>query len=187
MQASSTSLTSGLDRSVLPAADSDTPNWYALYTCARHEKQVAVQLERRRFEFYLPTYCSVRRWKDRQVELDLPLFPSYVFVNIALRDRLRVLNIPGAVRFVSSRGMPAALAKDDLDRLRSGLTCGVHPEPHPYLITGRRVRVVRGPLSGMDGVLLRRKDRFRLVLSIQLIMRSVAVEVDTCDVQPLPS
>lgn len=187
MQTSSSPLTPVVHRGVLPAADGDTPNWYALYTCARHEKQVAVQLERQHFEFYLPMYASVRRWKDRRVELDLPLFPSYVFVRLALRDRVRVLSLPGAVRFVASRGIPAPLPKDDMDRLRSGLNCGVHAEPHPYLTAGRRVRVVRGPLSGTEGILLRRKDRFRLVLSIDLIMRSVVVEVDTCDVQPLPS
>ncbi len=171
---------------ICPSAH-DIPSWYALYTCARHEKQVALQLERQHFEFYLPTYASVRRWKDRRVTLDLPLFPSYIFVHIALRDRLRVLGIPGTVRFVASRGIPAPLAKDEMDRLRTGLICGIHAEPHPYLVAGRRVRVVRGPLSGMEGILLRRKDRFRLVLSIDLIMRSVAVEIDTCDVQPLTS
>src|SRR5919108_304989 len=107
MQTSSSCLTPVVHRSVLSASDGATPSWYALYTCARHEKQVALQLERQHFEFYLPTYSSVRRWKDRRVTLDLPLFPSYVFVHIALLERVRVLKTPGAVRFVSSRGLPA--------------------------------------------------------------------------------
>jgi transcription antitermination factor NusG len=161
------------------------PQWYALYTCSRHEKQVAVQLEQRGVELFLPLYASLRRWKDRRVQLDLPLFPGYVFVHIDLRDRVRVLEVPGTVRFVSFHGLPSALAKEDVEQLRSGLSLGIRAEPHPYLTVGRHVRVTRGPLVGMQGILLRRKDRFRLVLSIDLIMRSIAAEVDACDVEPI--
>jgi transcription antitermination factor NusG len=173
--------TSGAELSIETAP---SEQWYALYTCSRHEKQVAAQLEQRGLEFFLPLYASVRRWKDRRVELDLPLFPGYVFVHIPLRERVRVLQVPGAVHFVAFQGTPSALAAEDVERLRNGLRSGVRAEPHPYLTIGRRVRVVRGPLTGMQGILLRRKERFRLVLSIELIMRSVAVEVDACDVEP---
>lgn len=161
------------------------PHWYALYTRSRHERQVVSQLERKHIEFFLPLYESQRRWKDRRVQLLMPLFPGYVFVHMALRDRLQVLTISGAVRFVAFDGRPAPLSERDVEALRQGLRQGVRVEPHPYLKIGRRVRVRSGPLAGTEGILKRKKDRFRLVLSLDLIMRSVAVEVDAADVEPI--
>jgi len=159
-------------------------NWYALYTCARHEKQVARQIEQRHISCFLPVYRSVRRWKDRRKELELALFPGYVFVHIALRDRLQVLQMASAVRFVSFNGHPVPLPEADMEALMNGLRRGAHAEPHPYLTAGRRVRVRFGPLSGAEGILVRRKDKFRVVLSLDLIMRAVAVEVDEADIEP---
>lgn len=169
---------------VLQCESQSEVNWYVLYTCPRHEKRIAEEMERRRISCFLPLYRSVRRWKDRRKELELALFPSYVFVQIALRDKLRVLELPGVVHFVTFAGRPAALPDREIESLRNGLAGGMHP--HPYLKIGRRVRVRSGPLSGAQGILVRRKDKFRLVLSIDLIMRSVAVEVDESDVEPLP-
>jgi len=159
-------------------------NWYALYTCPRHEKRVAQQIEQHRIACFLPIYRSVRRWKDRRKELELALFPGYVFVRIALPDRLRVLQLVGAVRFVSFNGHPVPLPNGEMESLMSGLSSGVRAEPHPYLQVGRRVRVRSGPLAGAQGILVRRKDKFRVVLSLDLIMRSVAVEVDESDIEP---
>jgi transcription antitermination factor NusG len=159
-------------------------HWYAAHVCSRHEKQVARQLEERRVSCFLPVYRSVRRWKDRRKELDLVLFPGYVFVHLDLKDRLRVLQVPSVVRFVSFNGHPAPLPDSEIEALNSGLAGGVRAEPHPYLKVGRRVRVKYGPLAGAQGILVRRKDKFRVVLSIDLIMRSVAVEVDEADVEP---
>ncbi len=127
----------------------------------------------------------MRRWKDRRKELDLPLFPGYIFVRIALKDRLQVLKVPGVIQFVSFSGKPAPLPESDIESLRNGLVGGYHAEPHPYLKVGKRVRVRNGPFSGMEGILTRRKDKFRVVLSIELIQRSVAVEVDESEVEPL--
>jgi transcription antitermination factor NusG len=159
------------------------PNqWYAVYTCSRHEKCVAEQMERRAIECLLPTYRSVRRWKDRRKELALPLFPGYVFVNLSLQDRIKVLEIPGVVQFVSFSGRPAAMPESEMESLRNSLAHNAEMIPHPYLRTGSRVRVRSGPLAGLEGILARRKDSYRLVLSIDLIMRSVAVEVDEADV-----
>jgi transcription antitermination factor NusG len=158
-------------------------HWYALYTRSRHEKQVALQLQQRDLEFFLPLYESVRRWKDRRVKLELPLFPGYIFVHTCFQHRIAVLNLPGAVRFVAFNGCPATLSEADLLRLRNGLDHGLSAQPHPYLKVGRCVRVFNGPLSGMEGILVRRKDRCRLVISIDLIMRSIAIEVDAADVQ----
>ena len=165
-------------------AEAERQRWYAAYTCVRHEKRVAEQLQEGSVQCFLPVYHSVRRWKDRRKELDLPLFPGYVFVRIELRDRLRVLQLPGVVRFVSFGGQPAPLCDSDIEALSNGLTTGILAEPHPYLKIGRRVRVHSGPMAGLEGILIRKNDRFRLELSIDLIMRSICVEVDEADVEP---
>lgn len=159
--------------------------WYALYTRPRHEKQVTAQLERKRVECFLPLYDAVRRWKDRRARVQLPLFPGYVFVRVPLPDRIQILNLPGAVRFVSFNGRPAPLQGNEIEALRRGLTHRLRADPCPYLRVGRRVRVKSGPLAGAEGILMRKKERFRLVLSVDLIMRSVALEVDSADVEPL--
>ena len=122
---------------------------------------------------------------DRRKELELPLFPGYVFVHIALRDRLQVLQLPGVAHFVSFHGKPAPLPTVEIEALRNGLVRNTLAEPHPYLRVGRRVRIHSGPMAGMQGVLVRRKDKFRVVLSIHLIQRSVAVEVDEAEIEPI--
>jgi transcription antitermination factor NusG len=161
-------------------------NWYALYTCPRHEKCVAQQIEQRSISCFLPLYRSVRRWKDRRKELELALFPGYVFVRLALKDRLRVLQLPSVVHLVSFNGQPAVLPEAEIDQLRERLARG-GVEPHPYLRVGRRVRVCGGPMQGLEGIIVRRKERCRVVFSLDLIMRSVAVEVDEGDVEPVAS
>lgn len=158
-------------------------NWYALYTCPRHEKSVAKQIERRSFACFLPLYRSVRRWKDRRKELELALFPGYVFVHMALENRLQVLDLPGVVRLVSFNGQPATVPAEDIEILRSRFSGANTIEPHPYLRAGRRVRVRCGAMQGLEGIIVRRKDRCRIVFSIDLIERSVAVEVDEADLE----
>src|SRR2546422_7581670 len=118
--------------------------WYAAYTCANHEKHVAAELGAREVEHFLPLYSSVRRWRDRRVTLDLPLFPGYVFVRLALRDRLSVVQIPSVVRLVGFNGLPAALPDRDMEIMRSGLSQSL-AEPHPFLAVGRRIRITVGP------------------------------------------
>jgi transcription termination/antitermination protein NusG len=158
--------------------------WYAVYTCARHEKRVAEQMERRQLHGFVPVYRATHRWKDRRKEVVLALFPSYVFVHLPLQDRLRVLEIPGVVNLVGSRGKPTPLADQEIEPFRRALGCSVQMEPHPYLQTGHKVRLRRGPMVGHEGVLLRRKEGLRLIVSIEILMRSVAVEVDEMDVEP---
>lgn len=162
------------------------PCWYAVYTCANHEKRVVEQLGVREVEHFLPLYSSVRRWKDRRVVLDLPLFPGYLFVRMALQSCLKVQTIPGVVRLVGFDGAPAPLPDGEIEALKISLGKSVRAEPHPYMAVGRRVRVKRGPLVGMDGVLIRRKGGLRLVISVELIHRSVAIDVDVEDVEPVP-
>jgi len=163
----------------------DQLEWYAVYTNVRHEKRVKDYLGGRMVECYLPSYRSVRRWQDRRKEVELPLFPGYIFVRFAYRSRLQVLTAPGVVHIVSFDGKPMPVREDEIEAVRRGLSRDARFEPHPYLKIGSRVRVRSGPLSGIEGILLRRKDGFRLVLSIELIMRSVATEVDEADVEPL--
>ncbi len=165
-------------------AEGQILRWYAAYTYPRHEKQVSAQIGGRSVESFLPLYRSARRWKDRRKEIDLPLFPGYVFVHMALAERLKVLTVPGIVHIVSSRGQPAPLDETEIEGLRHRRLAGVCLEPHPYLSVGERVRVCSGPVAGLEGILVRRKDKFRVVLSIEMIMRSVAVEVDEADIEP---
>jgi transcription antitermination factor NusG len=160
------------------------PRWYAAYTKANHEKRVREQLEHRSIESFLPLYESVRRWKDRRVRLAMPLFPGYIFVRLAFRDRISVLQVPGVAKLVGFNGTPAALPEDEIEALRKGLRCGVRAEPHPYLIVGKRVRVKSGPLAGLTGILMRKKNRARFIISVDLIMRSVAIEVEALELEP---
>lgn len=159
--------------------------WYVVSTNARHEKHVAKHLDMRNMEHFLPLYESRRRWKDRFVSLEMPLFPGYVFVHLALRDRLKVLQVPGVVRLVGFSGNPTPLPEDEIKALRNGLNSGVRAEPHPYLTVGRKVRVKGGPLEGLEGILLKRKNQSRLVISMQLILRSVVAEVEERNLEPV--
>ena len=165
------------------ATDPGGANWYALYTAPRHEKRVADQINQQGGTCFLPLYRSVRRWKDRRKELAMVLFPGYVFVQMELRNRLRVLHLPGAVRIVTFNGQPAVLPEVEIENLRTRLSSSGTVEPHPYLSAGRQVRVRSGPLQGLEGIIVRTKEHCRIVLSIHLIMRSVAVEVDEGDVE----
>lgn len=159
--------------------------WYAAYTSANHEKKAAAEISRRGMECFLPVYRAVRRWSDRRVELELPFFPSYVFVRMEMRDRLNVLQVPGVAWLVGFGGTPAALPGEDIEALRARVHGQLHAEPHPFLTAGRRVRLKCGPLAGLQGILVRRKGKFRLVVSIELIQRALAVDVDATDVEPL--
>jgi transcription antitermination factor NusG len=159
------------------------PRWYAAYTSANHEKRAALQLAQRSVEHFLPQYESVRRWKDRRMRLQMPLFPGYIFVRLPLRDRLQVLQVPGVARLVGFNGLPCALPDSEIEAMRTCLERKAYLEPHPYVQVGRRVRVKCGPLAGLEGIVVRKKNRVRFVISLDLIQRSVAVEVEAGDVE----
>jgi transcription antitermination factor NusG len=161
-----------------------TGNWYALYTNARHEKVVARQLEERCIETFLPLYRTWHRWKDRRKQVELPLLPSYVFIRMQEEHKPRVLKVSGAISVVSFNGKMAALPEREIDALRNALESQIYAEPCPYLKIGRKVRVVRGPMAGAEGILSRKKDKCRVVISVDVLMRSVAVELDDCDLEP---
>ncbi len=155
--------------------------WYALQTRSRHEKVVHQQLEQKAIESFLPLYRSIRRWKDRRKELALPLFPGYVFVRVALTDRREAVKTHGVARMVSFGGLPASLPEKEIEAIRHFLSQKVRLDPHPYLQVGQRARIRSGPFQGLEGILLRKKNSLRFVISLDLIFRSVAVEVDAED------
>jgi transcription antitermination factor NusG len=159
-------------------------HWYAVYTCANQEKRVAERLNALGVEHYLPLYSSARRWKDRRVRLQLALFPSYLFVYLLLSNRLTVLQIPGVVNLVGFKGVHIPIPDGEIAKVRELLLHGYVAEPHRYLAVGRRVRVVNGPLQGVEGVVLNRKNRQRFVISFEAIQRSISVEVAGFDLEP---
>lgn len=163
-------------------------NWFAVYTAPRHEKRVAQHLSQREIEFYLPLYRSVRKWSDgSKVTLDLPLFPSYLFVHIRRSERVSVLKVPGALAVVGGTGrQPVPLPDETIDALRTGLHLR-SPEPYPLLTVGKRARICSGALAGMEGVVVRKKNSLRVVLTLEHIMQSIAVEVSAEDLEPLES
>ena len=158
--------------------------WHVLSVYPRHEKQVAQMCGARDVRYLLPLYPSLRRWKDRRKQVDMVLFPGYVFVQIAPRQRGHVLSFPGVARFVAFRGEPAVVPELEIAALSNGMGSGLPLQPHPYLQEGRPVRMRSGPMTGVEGILVRRKDKCRVVLSIELLMRSVAIEVDEADIEP---
>lgn len=162
--------------------DGETP-WYVTCTFPRHEKRVAQQLAEHGIGAFLPLYATARRWKDRRKVIDLPLFPGYVFVQMKVEDRTDILRLPGVVRLICFQGRPARIESSEIANLRYGLIGRGVAQPHPYLKIGRRVRVRSGPMAGLEGILVRKKDLFRVVLSVSLIQRSVSVEVDQVDIE----
>lgn len=159
--------------------------WFALRVKPRHEKTTACALRNRGLEEFLPLCRSRRRWSDRVKELELPLFPGYVFCRFAVQERLPVLTVPGVASVVGFGARPAEIAEAEIARIQATVTSGLPVEPWPFLKVGRPIRIERGPLSGVQGLLVREKDGCRVVLSVDLIRRSIAVEVDRDMVSPL--
>lgn len=171
----------------LAAAGELPTNWFAVYTNSHHEKRVAWCLAERQIEAFLPLYAARHRWRNRCERIvDLPLFPNYVFVRIDPRDRVRVLEVPGVLSFVGFGRTLALLPALEIEALRSCVG-KARIDPHPYLAVGERVRIRAGPMAGIEGVLLRQKNDFRVVLTLDAIMKSVAVEVGADDVELLTS
>jgi transcription antitermination factor NusG len=170
----------------LSAAVESSVSWFAAYTISHHEKRVASLLAGRQIESFLPLYAVLHRWRNRcDRNLELPLFPNYVFVRIAPRERVSILQVPGVLALVGSGRTLAALPDGEIEALRSGVGQR-RIAPHPYLVVGETVRIKAGAMSGWEGVLVRKKNHLRVVLSLDVILRSVAVEVDAADLEPAP-
>jgi transcription antitermination factor NusG len=158
-------------------------SWYALYTRHQHEKAIAQILSAKGLEVFLPLYNATRRWKDRTVHLSLPLFPCYLFLRGMKERRLEVVTTPGIVSILSVNGEPAAIPESEIESVRKAVEWGNRVEPHPFLRCGDRVRVICGPLQGLEGILVRQKNLYRLVLSVEILERSAAVEVEVSSVE----
>jgi transcription antitermination factor NusG len=159
--------------------------WWALYTRYQREKMVAETLTNKRFEVFLPLYASVRRWTDRQKTLFLPIFPGYVFVRGGLDRRLEIVTTPGVQTILFYGEQIAAISETEIHNIRRMIEGPYRVEPHPYLKCGEKVRITRGSLKGIEGVLVRKKNLYRMVLSMDLLHQSVAVEIDAGDVEPV--
>ena len=159
------------------------PAWYALYTRHQHEKTVARVLASKGFETFLPLYAAAHRWKDRTKQISLPLFPCYVFLHGDTRRRADILGTPGVHSLVGSEGRPAPIEQSEVDTIRQMVESRMQVEPHPFLRCGDWIRVKSGPLAGIEGILVRKKNLFRLVVSVELLQKSVAVEVDVSTVE----
>jgi transcription termination/antitermination protein NusG len=159
--------------------------WFAAATVAKHEKAIAKQFQLRSIEHYLPLYRSSRQWKDRRVILDLPLFSGYIFVHMAAQDKGVIERVPGVLRLVSFNGALAAISAEEIESLQK-VTELWNAEPYPHLSKGKRVRVCSGPLDGVEGIVLHRKGKVRIVISVASIMQSFQVEVDATTVRLEP-
>lgn len=155
-----------------------TTAWYALEVWARKESSVAAQLDRQGFECFLPKYTSVRQWSDRKKEVEQPLFPGYLFCRFNFEQRRPIVVTPGVLQVVGSRHMAIPVADQEIEALQTAVASGLPTQPWPYLEIGERVRIHSGKLTGLEGVLVNFKGNHRVVLSVSLLQRSVALEVD---------
>lgn len=160
--------------------------WYALTVKHQHEVAARSALEFKGFEALVPTYRARRRWSDRVKEIDLPLFAGYVFCRFEFSERVKVIDIPGVARVVEFGGVPAEISEAEIAAIRTVMDSKMPARPWPYLKPGDRVRVERGPLRGVEGTLLREeRDQLQLVIGIEMLRRSLAVEVEADMVTPV--
>jgi transcription antitermination factor NusG len=160
--------------------------WYALHVRTRFEKVVARNLRGKGYQEFLPLYRRTNRWSDRVKEIELPLFPGYVFCRFNPLDRLPILTVPGVNAIVGIGKNLLPVEESELNAIRNVLKSGTFCEPWPFLEVGQRVRVEYGPLAGTEGLVMMVKNTYRLVISVNMLQRSVAVEIDRDCLQPVP-
>jgi len=169
---------SGTDAAVLP-------RWYAVQTRSRHEKSVLEQLRFRDVDAFLPVYERWSQWKDRKKRVEFPLFSGYCFARFVPGERLRVLTTVGVAGLVGFNGQPAPVEDVEIEGIRRLVEGHFHYDPHPFLTEGTEVEVVRGPLKGTRGRLVRKDRATRLVLAVTLIRQAAVVEIHPADVIPV--
>jgi transcription antitermination factor NusG len=165
--------------------DSIPHPWFALRVKSRSEKIVSTIARYKGFEEFLPLYHGRRRWSDRFKSVELPLFPGYVFCRINPEFRLPLLTIPGVLSFVGIGRLPAPIDDAEIEAIQKAIGTGRLAEPYPYLEVGQRVRLAEGPLAGLEGFLVEVRKQPRIAVSVSLLKRSVAVEIDRHWVRPL--
>jgi transcription antitermination factor NusG len=171
---------------VLHPADGDArEGWYAVYTKHQHEKSATSFLTRKGFEVLLPLYRATHRWKDRMQAVELPVFPGYLFLRTRLERKLEIVQTPGVFWLVGNGGRASLVPDSEIESIRKITQSSAFFEPHPYLKSGDQVRVLSGPLAGIEGILTRVKNRYRIVLLVELLQKAVSVEVDISTVARL--
>jgi len=166
------------EKQVSNPQESFSGSWCAVHTRHQHERGVTEFLSRQGFQVFFPTYKTVRRWSDRKKEIILPLFPGYVFLLDEAPRRLQVLSTPGVHRILTTGKNPAVIPTEEIAAIRRAVESPLRIGPHPFLKSGDAVRIKSGPLAGLEGIVSREKDVFRVVLSVELLGRSAAVEID---------
>ena len=160
-------------------------NWYALHVRCNQERTVAQGLSCRGIPHFLPCYDSARQWKDRRVKLQMPLFPGYLFVRILLRERTLVITVPNVVSLVGPGSRPAPVSQEQIDWIQRSVVHG-NALPHEWLAVGRRVLIVEGPMVGLEGILVSKRNSNRVVVAVESIAQAFAVEVDAVHLRALP-
>jgi transcription termination/antitermination protein NusG len=163
----------------------EQPYWYAIQTRSRHEKVVRDQLAAKSITQLLPLWRKRSIWKDRVKFVDVPLFGGYIFGYFPLQDRLAVLETVGVARIVGINGKPVPIPDEQITAVRTLMEQRLPCSPHPYLVEGMRVRIKCGLLAGAEGILIAKKQRHRLVISVDIIQQAVAIDVDSAEVEPL--
>lgn len=172
---------------MLPVTNSSTDElrWFAVQTRHRHEKRIAERLGRSEIETFLPVHRAVHRWRNGvNAQIEIPLFPGYLFTRVRASQRVPLLRQPGVIAIAASSSSPTPIADSEIAQIRRAAET-VRAEPHPYLAIGQRVKIISGALAGVEGILLRKKNELRVVVSIDIIMRSIAVDVSEFDIEPL--
>lgn len=166
-------------------ADSEL-KWYAVWARSRHEKIVAEELWRKQIEVFLPLYEKVSQWADRKKLIQWPLFPGYLFVHVPLRERrLDIITTQGVVKIVGLNGTPVDIPDQQIEAVKRFVFSTLPIDPYPYIGVGDRVRITRGPLRDLEGILIQKKNKYRFVLSVNLIMQAASCEIDACDVEKI--
>jgi transcription antitermination factor NusG len=158
--------------------------WFALHVRTRHEAGVAAHLEGMGYEDFLPLYKTRTRWSDRTKEIEAPLFPGYLFCRFDPQNRLPILKTPGVIQVVGYSRQPIPVEETEIEAIQALVASGIPSQPWPYLEVGEKVRIESGPLRGREGVLVEFKGTHRLILSVALLQRSVAVEIESALVKP---
>lgn len=171
---------------VCSPSSTELHQWFAAYTFAHHEKRVAEHLHARGIDCFLPLYTTMHRWKDRKVNLHLPLFPGYIFVHVAAQTHSRVLSVPGVARIVGTSQQPTPLPDREIQVLMDAKALAIRTEPYRFLTAGTKVRVKAGYFEGVEGFVLRKKAARGIVVTIQAISSAFILEVEAGDLEPVP-
>lgn len=164
------------------AVNTISQHWCVAYTLPRHEKAIAEHLGMESISSYLPLYSEVRLWRQRRIQVELPLFPGYIFIRIFAKDKSRVLSRPGVIRLLTMNGDTAVFPDEEMEMLQSSVAKW-NAKPYPFLVSGKRVRIKSGPFAGLEGTIARRKGKRTLIVTLDLIHSSMSLDMDAAEAQ----